>query len=214
MHPIDCPDCGVRSRASCASAERPTQRRLARARRMSLHTGSIPRTSVVQVVSPRVRARSEPAPEWESLLGRAMPCSSHLLAFRSVALGSLGSAKRRAICVSNPLQSCNTHAKLQTTPHTSESTCTQLARHRRHARSTTQTTAVAARMRPEEIARTPTPRKADETQEFHQKKSSEIRRSPAGGNQRGSRPRTPLVGRKTRSWVILVCAQRGSSLEH
>lgn len=67
----------------------------------------------------RVRAGGEP-PGREVLAARAMPCPSHLLTVRSVELGSLGSAKPGANCVNNPLQSRNSHAKLQTTPRHSE----------------------------------------------------------------------------------------------
>lgn len=163
----------------------------------------------------RVRAGGEPLGR-EVLAVRAQcHVPSHLLTVRSVELGSLGSAKPGAICVNNPLQSRNSHAKLQTTPRPSEIN--------RHAAGTTSLTCLSAtqkasvdsRIRPLEIAVNPhRTQRGRNARSSHQRKSSETRRSPAGGNQRDSRPRTPLVGRKTRSWVILVCAQRGSSLEH
>lgn len=110
MHSKDCPDCEFRSRAraSCASAGRPTQRRLARP-----PNGFAPgKPSADFRISSRQPAgagtrRTRPGVR-KTLLGRAMPCFFHLLTFRSGALESYGSAKRRAICVSSPLQSRKT----------------------------------------------------------------------------------------------------------
>lgn len=128
-------------------------------------------------------------PEWESLLGRAMPCTSHLLTVRSVELGSLGSANPGANCVNNSLQSRNSHAKLQTTPRPSEIN--------RHAAGTTSPT--CSECDAKSISRLsdttvrnrcqPSPRaKRTKRKECNQKKSSETRGVPPAATS-GTRDR-------------------------
>ena len=180
MHSKDCPGCEFpsRARASCTSAGRPTHRRLARPLNgfaPEKHSTDFSISSGQPAGGGHMRTR----PEWESLLGRAMPCTSHLLTGRSVELGSLGSANPGANCVNNSLQSRNSHAKLQTTPRPSEIN--------RHAAGTTSPT--CSECDAKSISRLsdttvrnrcqPSPRaKRTKRKECNQKKSSETRGVP------------------------------------
>lgn len=115
--------------------------------------GGIPRTSISRAAVECGREVNRRG--WEVVAVRAMPCPSHLLTVRSVELGSLGSAKPGAIWVSNPLQSRNSHAKLQTTPRPSEINRHAVGTTSRRALSATQKASTDSRIRPLEIAVNP-----------------------------------------------------------
>lgn len=131
-----------------------------------------------------------------------MPRPSHLLTVRSVELGSLDSAKPGANCVNNPLQSRNSHAKLQTTPRPSEinrhaAGTTSLTCFECDAKSISRLSDTTARNRcqPSPHA-TPTKRKEFPPEKVFQNQEESRRRQPAGLQTENTpcRKENPIMG--------------------